>query len=232
MGLRPVEGILQDHEIDKMVERTKSNGGYVSYKDNGDGTKSPYELNINYFSAMKNEGEDDSLAVARFMAAQTILLSVQGVPGIYIHSLLGSENDHRGVEKTGRYRSINREKLRLFDLESELEMPGNIRRQVFEGLMERIEKRKSQEAFHPNAEQRILFLDDRLFSLVRHNQNTGATIMAIVNVSDQNVNIPSRAIRKEFIQNNIVDFLSDSRLDLNNETMQVAPYQTLWLKEE
>ncbi|MFC3419031.1 alpha-amylase family glycosyl hydrolase [Salinicoccus hispanicus] len=53
VGLRPVEGILDDQEVEKMVDSVKDSGGYVSYKDNGDGTKSPYELNINYLSALK-----------------------------------------------------------------------------------------------------------------------------------------------------------------------------------
>ena len=45
------------------------------------------------------------------MAAQSILLSMAGVPGIYIHSLLGSSNDIEGLASLGYNRAINREKL-------------------------------------------------------------------------------------------------------------------------
>ena len=52
IGVRPVEGILNDEERQVLIDATLTNGGVVSYKDNGDGTKSPYELNINYQDAL------------------------------------------------------------------------------------------------------------------------------------------------------------------------------------
>ena len=57
-----------------------------------------------------------------------------GVPGIYIHSLLGSRNDHEGVNETGRYRSINREKLNRYELEKEILEEGSLRNLIFTEL--------------------------------------------------------------------------------------------------
>jgi len=101
IGVRPTEGILTKEEQDILIEATLKHGGRVSYKDNGDGTRSPYELNINYQDALAGSEENDKLRIAKFLIAQTILLSMQGVPGIYIHSLLGSRNDYYGVETSG-----------------------------------------------------------------------------------------------------------------------------------
>ncbi|GIQ61615.1 sucrose phosphorylase [Paenibacillus cisolokensis] len=109
IGVVPAKGILSDEEINYLVELVQRRGGFVSYKHNGDGTQSPYELNINYFDALSDADDDEDRKVSRFLAAQTILLSLAGVPGIYVHSLLGSRSDLKGVEATGRYRSINRE---------------------------------------------------------------------------------------------------------------------------
>ena len=78
------------------MDQTLKNGGEVSYKDNGDGTRSPYELNINYQDALASPEESDEQRIDKFLAAETILLSMQGIPGIYIHSLLGSRNDYYG----------------------------------------------------------------------------------------------------------------------------------------
>lgn len=111
IGVRPAEGILSEQQIEWLCEKVKEHQGFVSYKDNGDGTQSPYELNINYLDALSHPDDAQELKVKRFIAAQSILFSMIGVPGIYIHSLLGSQNDHEGVKETGRYRSINREKL-------------------------------------------------------------------------------------------------------------------------
>ena len=65
-------------------------GGLVSYKNNPDGTQSPYELNINYLDALgdpDNPDEDIDLVIRRFLVTQSIMLALRGVPGIYFHSL-------------------------------------------------------------------------------------------------------------------------------------------------
>ncbi|WP_347861493.1 sugar phosphorylase [Salimicrobium sp. PL1-032A] len=231
VGLRPVEGILEEEEVQKMADRAKQNGGYVSYKNNGDGTKSPYELNINYFSALKNEEEQDTKNVDRFLAAQTILLSVKGVPGIYIHSLLGSENDHKGVEATGRNRSINREKLDIDRLEKDLNMEGSLRAGIFDESMKRVAKRKEEKAFHPNAEQDVLFLDERLFAIIRTNREAEEKLAAIINVSDEPVRVSAENLKQEMGEGGLTDVLSGTGYASDLETLSLDPYQSLWLKE-
>ena len=57
-------------------------------KKNPDGSESPYELNITYYDALACEGgTDDGNQTDRFLCSQAIMLSLQGVPGIYIHAL-------------------------------------------------------------------------------------------------------------------------------------------------
>ncbi|SFF73174.1 sucrose phosphorylase [Halobacillus alkaliphilus] len=231
VGLRPVVGILEEAEVQKMAERVKRNGGYVSYKDNGDGTKSPYELNINYLSALKKEDDTQQKTVDRFIAAQSILLSVKGVPGIYIHSILGSENDQKGVEATGRNRSINREKLFVEDLEQELKKDGSLRERIFNRFMDRIEKRKAEIAFHPNADQKVLFLDDRLFTIVRTHEETEEKLVAIINVSEQQLEVSTDSLKEELGNKALIDVISESNYPSELSTLTVEPYQALWLKE-
>ncbi|TGB02441.1 alpha-amylase family glycosyl hydrolase [Halobacillus salinus] len=220
IGLRPVEGILDEATIEEMVETTKGRGGRVSYKNNGDGTESPYELNINYYSALENADDSVEKNVERFLAAQTILLSVKGVPGIYVHSLLGSLNDQAGVEETGRARSINRESLQVEEVESELDQEDSRRGRVFHELLSRIEKRKQETAFHPNAEQDVLFLDERVFAIKRSYQ--GEQVTVLVNVSGQSV-----ALSDSFSG---VDVMSGQRVE--TDELELDPYQAIWLKEE
>ncbi len=120
IGVRPVEGLLSKEELQLLVDTALKNGGEVSYKDNGDGTKSPYELNINYQDALAGPDASDHERIAKFLAAETILLSLQGVPGIYIHSLLGSRNDYYGKTTSGIPRRINREKLEFTYIREQL----------------------------------------------------------------------------------------------------------------
>lgn len=161
IGLRPVQGILSDAEIEALVQRTLAHGGQVSYRNNSDGTQSPYELNITYFDAITSPEITKALpdvAVDRFILSQAIMLSFVGVPGIYLHSLFGSRNDHAGVQATGRARSINREKLNADELFRRLSDQFSLSHQVFERYKQLLEIRTAQSAFHPLGEHKVLDL--------------------------------------------------------------------------
>lgn len=225
IGVRPVEGILTPEEVQAMADKVIENGGFVSYKDNGDGTKSPYELNINYLEALSNVNDSQHTKISRFIASQSILLSMMGVPGIYVHSLLGSGNDVKGVEATGRYRSINREKLNRDELEAELQNPESRRSLIFNQYKKMIAIRKSQKAFHPNATQEVLFLNEKLFSLKRTSLDEKEVIYVLINVSNetvkQEINISEGT--------SVTDLVSNQTIAVNND-IELAPYQVMWLK--
>jgi len=52
VGVRPLTGILDDSQLNVLVETARKNGGQISYKNNADGSKSPYELNCNYLNLL------------------------------------------------------------------------------------------------------------------------------------------------------------------------------------
>ncbi|GIM47939.1 sucrose phosphorylase [Collibacillus ludicampi] len=233
IGVMPAKGILSEEEIQAMVKKVKDHGGYVSYKNNGDGTQSPYELNINYFDALSHPEDPEDLKVKRFIVSQSILLSLAGVPGIYIHSLLGSRNDQKGVEETGRYRSINREKLSRDKVEEELDQPSSLRHQVFNQYKVLLRKRRSEKVFHPNAEQRVLFLNDHVFSLLRTSLDGEEQIICLHNVSHefQTVNIPLQdyGIKKG---SSFMEIISEQQIHTVKNRIEVTlePYQVMWIK--
>ncbi|GGC84358.1 sucrose phosphorylase [Thalassobacillus devorans] len=225
IGVRPVEGILSETEVGAMIEKVEKRGGRVSYKDNGDGTKSPYELNINYLDALVEAEDSTESKVKRFLAAQSILLSMVGVPGIYVHSLLGSRNYEKGIEESGRYRTINREKLDRGTLEKELADPSHLRHQVFEGFKRLIDIRKQQIAFHPNAHQKVLFLDDRVFSIIRSFENE--QVVVLINVTAEDVVI--QCDRQLFgWDDTVMDLVRGKMLEQSDITLE--PFQVMWLK--
>ncbi|GGE15625.1 sucrose phosphorylase [Marinithermofilum abyssi] len=229
IGVRPVESILTEEEVREMADKVREHGGFVSYKDNGDGTQSPYELNINYLDALSHPDDPVDLKVKRFMAAQAILLSVVGVPGVYIHSLLGSRNDLKGVEKSGRFRSINREKLDRKELERELRDETSLRHQVFVRYKELLNIRRREKAFHPNAMQNVLFLDDRVFSIVRTSTDRSEQILVCINVANQPISIRIPDLPAEYEWKNLFTGEPVSTRYGNRE-VSLAPYQVLWIK--
>jgi glycosidase len=112
-----------------------------------------------------------------------------GIPGIYIHGLLGSRNDYAGVKATGRARSINRQQLDHAELQRELADPASLKAQVLGEYRRLLLTRQQQTAFHPNAAQEVLDLGPAIFAVRRHNAQTGQEIIAIHNVTAQPVTV-------------------------------------------
>lgn len=185
IGVRPVEGILTHAEIQQLVGLATAHGGGVSYKANADGSLSPYELNAVYFDALTEADSRESMEVQvrRFLSAQSILLSLPGVPAIYVQALLGSRNWTEGVELTGHLRSINRRKFALEELERELDDPRTLRHQVSTRLSERIRTRTGEPAFHPNGAQRVLEAGGKLFALQRESPDGSSAVVCLHSLS-------------------------------------------------
>jgi glycosidase len=231
IGVRPVEGILTKEEVNTMALKVQEHGGFVSYKDNGDGTKSPYELNVNYLNALSHPDEAAALKVKRVIAAHSILLSFMGMPAIYIHSLLGSQNDQEGVKATGRFRSINREQLRHDQLQLELEVEGSLREQVFHSLMKLIEIRRGEPCFHPNASQHVLKSDSRLFALAR-TSSPNQELLAIVNITNETVHQRFSDLQTSWKSGQAaVDLISKQHIGIEDSLqLTLEPYQVMWIK--
>lgn len=229
VGLRPVTGILSDDEVQTLVDTVQSHGGHVSFKNNSDGTQSPYEMNINYFDAINAPDlveNSPEIAVKRFIVSQAIGLCLAGIPGIYVHSLFGSRNYSAGVEQTGRYRSINREKLQRDILQAELTDENSIRSRVFSAYMNLLKIRREQSAFHPLATQRIHTLDSSVFAVERHHEPTNSTIIALNNVTADSVKI-SLSVNDD----NWHDLISEDnyRASQGRLAIELEPYKTVWL---
>jgi sucrose phosphorylase len=184
IGLNPARGILDQQEIDGLVQTAFDHNGFVSYKNNPDGTKSPYELNISYFDALSDpqRAESEDTQIARFLAAHSIMLALRGLPGIYFHSLFGSRGDRRAAEESGIPRRINRKKLDVAELEAALDDPGSIRARVFAGMRRMIEARASHPAFSPYAGQHIPEAPPGLFVTTR-NAADGRKVLCLTNVT-------------------------------------------------
>jgi len=155
IGVTPAADRLSDERFDHLIETVAGRGGRVSWKSTPQG-KVPYELNCNFFSAVADPELPRDLRVRAFLSSQAIMLALAGVPGIYVHSLLGSLNWENGPEQLGHNRAINREKLSLTQVDAELDEPASLRHEVFTGFSQLIRARKSSAAFAPSARQEVL----------------------------------------------------------------------------
>jgi sucrose phosphorylase len=173
VGVRPLEGIADPAAVDGLAALTVEAGGRVSYRTGPDGADIPYELNSTWFDLMA-AGFDVDAAVQRHLGSHAIQLALRGIPGIYVHSLFGSPNDHALFAETGRARSLNRHKFTD---------PPDISGRVFGGMRGMVERRGADPAFHPDSPQRILDLPPRLFGIERTSASGSARV--IVNLTDE-----------------------------------------------
>ena len=223
IGLNPVRGILSDDEIDSLVGKAIEHNGLISYKQNPDGSQSPYEMNINYFDALSNPNQSEplELQIDRFIAAQATMLSLVGVPGIYFHSLFGSRGWIEGVKQTGHNRTINREKCNLDVLQRELADESSLRPKVFSRYRQLLLARRSSSAFHPHGEQKILDYHQSVFAIERISPDRKSRAVCWHNVSMKPV-----AFSTDY--KSAIDLVTGQPLQVSSITLK--PYQVLWVK--
>ena len=228
IGVRPLEGIVPAERVAKLAEIVRSHGGRVNTRRNADGSDSPYELNITYLEAVADSSSVSPAEHARrFLATQAIMLSMQGVPAVYFHSLVGSPNDQAGVEESGQNRRINRHKYDRVELEDALSDPHSLQRRVFDGYRRLLEVRLAQPAFHPDAKQEVIELaGDGLVGLVR-TAATGEELAMLANLSGEPKSIDVGMIDPTLRY----DELAQQRL-WNDDPIPMRPFQVRWITAE
>jgi len=234
IGLRALEGIISQREVDDLLDCMHRFGGYVSMKSNQHGEDTPYEINISLFDAMQGTRRGaDQWQIQRFLCSQAIMFSLQGLPAVYFNSLTATPNDLHGVEVTGRTRSINRKKWQLDELKAQLDMAHTPNHEVFNALKEMMRIRKTQSGFHPDASQVVVDAGNSIFALLRRHSDNDQRVLALHNVTavpqaiyfndHQHLleNIKWRELFTEQTIENITEL----------KALSLQPYQVMWLTE-
>ncbi|HHA1752357.1 TPA: sugar phosphorylase [Enterobacter kobei] len=221
IGLNPLRGILPESEILSLVEKLQQEGALVNWKNNPDGTRSPYEINVTYLDALSSQDSPDDERIARFILAHAVLLSFPGVPAVYIQSILGSRNDYEGVERLGYNRAINRKKYTAGQVDLELNNKQSIRHKIYSRLSEFIAIRRGEHAFHPDAQAMFESLDEQILKIVRVADN-GERITALFNFSHNVHTVYEKVLSG-------VELLSGQAIDGTELTLN--PWQVMWIKE-
>ncbi len=229
IGLRPAEGLLSEQQIDDLVNSMHQFGGLISWRSVDNGERKPYEINISLFDAFKGTSQgEDNLGIDRFICAHGIMLALEGIPGIYIHSLVGTQNDYRRAENTGHNRAINRHQWDYKALQSELANSDSSHSQVYNKLINLLKIRTAQPAFHPNATQFTLHLGSQLFGFWRQSLDRQQSIFSISNISAQPQSLTLSDIN--LIDNEAwYDLISGMSFTDSEPVIIMQPYQTLWI---
>ncbi|WP_404416231.1 sugar phosphorylase [Vreelandella aquamarina] len=229
IGVRPLEGWLAPHEVEALTELMHRFGGFVSMRRHPDGSDSPYEINITWFDAMKGTRRGpDHWQVPRFLCGQQLMLGLQGIPAMYIHTLTGTLNDLEGVERSGRLRSINRRRWQRDELERLLSTTSTTTHDTFAALKQLLAVRRNEPCFHPDAGQQVLETPASLLAFERGPLNNGRRLLAIHNVTD--LPQPLDALALTLADRYWQDIVSKEAWPTTQTTL--APYGVLWLMTE
>ena len=229
IGLRPAEGLLEEEELQILIDTMQAFGGKVSMRALDDGQNKPYEINIALFDALKGTTKgEDHLGIERFVCAHAIMFALEGIPGLYIHSLLGTRNDYLKLEHTQHNRSINRHRWDVEALEAALDDPQTSHAEVFKRLSHLLQIRTQQAAFHPNAVQFTLHLGDCLFGFWRQSMDRKQSIFCIYNISDSD-QVLNLAEVNLIELDTWCDLISGREIQDTRAAVTLAPYEGLWL---
>jgi sucrose phosphorylase len=232
IGLRPVEGILEDETVDQLASLMQQFGGDVSWRTMASGEHRPYELNISLIDALKGtfKGED-SYQLPRFICAHGIMLGLEGIPAFYIHSLFATPNDTQKMQATSNRRAINRHNWDYHELSALLNEPDSLHHQAFNQLKLIISIRKKQKAFHPNATQFTLHFDESIFAFWRQSQDRSQSIFCIYNISDSEQSLALKDINL-IETDSWHDLISGHPYENPREDIVLKPYDFVWISNQ
>jgi len=232
IGLLPVKEILPDNEIEKLVYETIEKGGFISYRTDSDGKYSPYELNITWYSAINGNYQhaDDTMKLKRYVASRAIAIFFIGIPGIYIHGLIGSENDVEAVLKEKHTRSINREIIDGSVLKEKLDDKSSLISRIVSELNNLINIKKNEKLFHPNCLQIVYNLSEKLFAFERRAEKGDDFVFCVINVTEKRTSfVLSEGLVKT--ENTFKNLVSGYIMNYKkNEQIEIDPYEIVILK--
>ena len=229
IGMRPLEGIINNQSIKKLLLRLKKNGSKFSYRKVNNNKKKVYESNITVFDALKVSDKDKKglYNFQRYIAAHAIMFSFEGVPAIYFNSLFGKSNDEARYVITGNNRDVNRFKWNELNILKKIKSNSSKEYYIFETLKYLLKIRKNQKAFHPNAHRTNINLGNNFFCIKRVSLDKKQTILCITNLTSK---LQNAKINKKYNKfKNLID--SNVKTKILN-SINLKPFETIWLSNK
>ena len=170
------------------------------------------------------------LACRRIMLLNSVILSIGGIPLIYLGEEWGQLNDYQYLhdpDKSGDSRWVHRGKMKwelLEDIEGEAE---EIQRKIFDQVKQLIELRKQCEAL-AGMETMICDLHQQnTFGYIR--QHSGHRLLCVHNFSEHEIHLDGSLLRACGRCRFFFDSISKSEISTAS-SVPLTPYQSMWLK--
>ncbi|MFC1454220.1 alpha-amylase family glycosyl hydrolase [Verrucomicrobiota bacterium] len=231
IGVRPLEGLIPKPEIAWLIDHVARLGGKVSTRRTVDGADVPYELNSTWFDALGGFPEDTpALHMSRFLCAQTILMTFKGIPAVYFNTLVAARNDHALAKHTGMYRSLNRTKWQLSDLDAMLADPKSPASCSLAAHQRIMKIRSEHPAFHPDGPQQVAAITDSVIGIERKSPDGTERILTVANLSDKPISLNRTHLQPHGWQKFApMDILAGQKITFNKDALSLEAYAVVWL---
>ncbi len=175
------------------------------------------------------------LAIGRIVLLHSIILSIGGVPLIYLGDEIGQRNDYgfgSDPAKQGDSRWVHRPAANWAALALRSDA-STIEGRIFGRLQQLIQIRKQTPAFAGNGMQVLALANDHVFGYVRTPpaQEAGPRVVVLTNFSERPQQLPANELRLYGLSYRFHDLVSGQTLQPAGE-LTLAPYQVLWLQAE
>lgn len=171
------------------------------------------------------------MALRRIRMLYGVLCSIGGIPLIFLGEEWGMLNDFQYLgdkEKKFDSRWVHRPKMD-WSLLDELHKKQSPRARIFREMQELFATRKTCPAL-TNSQMRLLRTENtHVMSYLRWNE--GYLLVVVANFSDAPQQVNMRNLRTEGLAHFFKDQLSDLTVS-THDTLDLAPYELLWLEED
>lgn len=227
IGLTPARGLVDETAFKTTLDNLVRRGCLISYKATPKGPV-PYELNASWFDAVSDPALPESLRVKAHLASHAIAAVLDGMPAVYIHSVLGTPNWTEGPVLKGYNRAINRRNLRLEEVGTELGLPNSRASRCLEGMKALYGSRKLEPALSPGTPSRVISQEGPVFILLRG--EPGARLLCAVNVSPKptQLKVPLDLVPAGYAYDPTSGIKIASSGTSKQVVLDLEPYGVLW----
>ncbi|MEM7344296.1 MAG: alpha-amylase family glycosyl hydrolase [Chloroflexota bacterium] len=168
------------------------------------------------------------LAIRRILLIHSIILSIGGIPLLYLGDEWGTLNDYgyrQDEEKFDDSRWVHRPRTNWVRAESRND-ETSIEGRIFQPLTRLINLRKDHPVFAGNDTQIIETDNPHLFGYIHRHE--GESLLVITNFSEQPQSLPLARFRTYGLEASLQNIITNEPINLVR-TYEMQPYEFLWL---
>jgi len=176
----------------------------------------------------ENDGNELELAIRRIHLIHGIIITIGGIPLIYLGDEIASLNDYSydaDPEKTGDSRWLHRSKFDWHRAEQRRDL-STLSGKIFQGLLRLIQLRTQNQAFYHADTEFVETGNKHVFGYVRSGEH--ASVFILANFSEEQQLLEARRLRQMGMRKTMIDLVAGRPITATQQ-LAMEPYQFMVL---